>query len=83
MIRLVGTVVLVLMMSVVGFAQDDRKELFEDPEGKYTLTLPPGWIGVVSKDGLNRVQRQRARFSPDSSFHGGGGDEAGGFRQAR
>src|SRR6188508_1483485 len=55
MMRLAGTLILVLMMSVVGFAQDDRKEVFEDPEGKYTLTLPPGWIGVVSKDGLNRV----------------------------
>jgi hypothetical protein len=54
MTRLAGTVVLLLLMSLGTFAQEKR-ELFEDPEGKYTLALAPGWIGIVSKDGLGRV----------------------------
>lgn len=29
-------------------------EVFEDPEGNYTLTLPRGWSAVVSRDGLGR-----------------------------
>ena len=29
-------------------------EVFEDPEGKYSLTLPTGWSAVVSKDALGR-----------------------------
>ncbi len=32
------------------FAQTD--EVFEDPDGKYTMTLPSGWLGVVNTDGL-------------------------------
>lgn len=29
-------------------------EVFEDPEGKYVLTLPAGWLGIVTQDGLGR-----------------------------
>lgn len=29
-------------------------EVFEDPEGKYTLNLPAGWLGIVNTDGLGR-----------------------------
>lgn len=29
-------------------------EVFEDPEGKYSLTLPTGWSGIVGRDGLGR-----------------------------
>lgn len=29
-------------------------EVFEDPDGVYTLKLPKNWIAVVSKDGLGR-----------------------------
>ena len=61
MMRLVGPVLLVsrivvsmLMMSVIALAQEGREQ-FIDPEGKYRLTLAPGWIGVVSKDGLDRI----------------------------
>lgn len=31
-----------------------RGELFEDPEGKYSLTLAAGWSAVISRDGLGR-----------------------------
>jgi len=29
-----------------------QSEVFEDPDGKYTLNLPAGWLGVVNTDGL-------------------------------
>jgi hypothetical protein len=33
-----------------------KGEVFEDPEGKYSLTLPAGWHAVTSRDGLGRPQ---------------------------
>ncbi len=30
------------------------QELFEDPEGKYTVNLPAGWIGIINQDALGR-----------------------------
>jgi hypothetical protein len=35
------------------FAQS-QTEVFDDPDGKYTMTLPAGWLGVVNTDGLGR-----------------------------
>lgn len=35
-------------------AQQPGTEVFEDPEGKYSLTLARGWSAVVSRDGLGR-----------------------------
>ena len=29
-------------------------EVFEDPDGKYVMTLPTGWLGIVTQDGLGR-----------------------------
>jgi hypothetical protein len=29
-------------------------EVFDDPDGKYSLKLPPGWLGIVNEDGLGR-----------------------------
>ncbi|MGH9836455.1 MAG: hypothetical protein ACREBD_20470 [Blastocatellia bacterium] len=29
-------------------------EAFEDPDGKYVLNLPAGWLGIVNTDGLGR-----------------------------
>ena len=37
--------------AICAFAQT---EAFEDPDGKYTLNLPTGWLGVVNTDGLGR-----------------------------
>lgn len=31
-------------------------EVFEDPEGKYVLTLPAGWLAIVNEDGLGRKE---------------------------
>lgn len=42
---------LTALSAVNSFAQ----EVFEDPEGKYTVNLPAGWIGIVNKDGLGRA----------------------------
>jgi hypothetical protein len=39
------------LFSAFAFTQS---EVFEDPEGKYTLNLPAGWLGVVNTDGLGR-----------------------------
>lgn len=30
------------------------QEVFEDPEGKYSLTLPAGWLGIINRDSLGR-----------------------------
>jgi len=43
----------VASFSPVAFAQS-ATELFEDPDGKYTINLPAGWLGVVNTDGLGR-----------------------------
>jgi hypothetical protein len=37
--------------AIFAFAQS---EAFDDPDGKYTLNLPNGWLGVVNTDGLGR-----------------------------
>ena len=39
------------LFAAPAFAQS---EVFEDPDGKYILNLPAGWLGVVSTDGLGR-----------------------------
>ena len=28
---------------------------FDDPEGRYTVTLPAGWLGIVNKNGLGQT----------------------------
>jgi hypothetical protein len=45
---------LFLFVSVFIASAVAQSEAFEDPEGKYTLNLPSGWLGVVSTDGLGR-----------------------------
>ncbi|HQR31188.1 MAG TPA: hypothetical protein PLK30_00530 [Blastocatellia bacterium] len=42
--------VLTALFAVEGLAQ----EVFEDPDGKYSMSLPTGWLGIVNKDGLGR-----------------------------
>jgi hypothetical protein len=37
------------LFNAVAFAQT---EVFEDPDGKYSMNLPNGWLGVVNTDGL-------------------------------
>ena len=37
-----------LLLSGMARAQD----AFEDPDGKYTLTLPEGWLAIINKDSL-------------------------------
>lgn len=32
----------------------NAQEVFEDTEGKYTLNLPVGWLGIVNQDALGR-----------------------------
>lgn len=40
--------ILLLIIATAALAQ----EVFEEPDGKYTVTLPAGWIAVVNEDGL-------------------------------
>ncbi len=42
--------ILTAVFAVDGLAQ----EVFEDPDGKYSISLPAGWLGIVNKDGLGR-----------------------------
>lgn len=46
----VSLLVLMAAFAVDGLAQ----EVFEDPDGKYSVSLPAGWLGIVNKDGLGR-----------------------------
>ena len=44
-----------LLVFTALFAVDSRaQEVFEDPDGKYSMNLPSGWLGIVNKDGLGR-----------------------------
>lgn len=44
-----------ILVVATGFVNGvSAQEVFEDPEGKYSLTLPAGWIAVVSQDSLGK-----------------------------
>ncbi len=47
------SILLVLLFAAESIAQSSS-EVFDDPEGKYTMKLPAGWLGVVNTDGLGR-----------------------------
>jgi hypothetical protein len=42
---------MLVFLPTVGQAQ----ETFEDPDGKYSVSLPAGWLGIVNQDGLGRT----------------------------
>lgn len=44
----------VLILAAVFSADALAQEVFEDPDGKYSMTLPQNWLGIVNKDGLGR-----------------------------
>lgn len=43
-----------LILTAVFAADGLAQEVFEDPDGKYSMSLPAGWLGIVNKDGLGR-----------------------------
>ena len=45
---------LFLFVFLGGASAFAQSEVFDDPDGKYTLNLPTGWLGVVNTDGLGR-----------------------------
>lgn len=47
--RFCSLLLLFVFLGAYVFAQT---EVFDDPDGKYTLNLPNGWLGVVNTDGL-------------------------------
>lgn len=46
--RLLLAAIILFVFSATALAQ----EVFDDPDGKYTVTLPAGWIAVVNQDSL-------------------------------
>ena len=44
---------LTLLAVPPAFAQSSP-EVFDDPDGQYTLALPTGWLAIVSQDSLGR-----------------------------
>ena len=45
---------LLAMLTAAFAVEASAQEVFEDPDGKYTVSLPSGWLGIVNKDGLGR-----------------------------
>jgi hypothetical protein len=45
-----------LLLAPAAFAQSGAPEVFEDPEGKFVLTLPTGWLAIVTEDALGRKE---------------------------
>ncbi len=43
-----------LLLTAVFSVEALAQEVFEDPDGKYSISLPAGWLGIVNKDGLGR-----------------------------
>jgi hypothetical protein len=48
--------VLFLLLVVCAAPAALAQEVFEDPEGQYTLSLPAGWLGIVGQDSLGRKE---------------------------
>lgn len=48
--RAIYTLLFLLCFSMTGSAQ----ELFEEPDGKFTIELPNGWIAFVNRDAAGR-----------------------------
>src|SRR5258706_13328615 len=46
---------LLILLTTLSAIRAAAQEVFEDPAGKYTITLHAGWIGIVNKDGLGRA----------------------------
>jgi hypothetical protein len=52
----IGLLSLIILMAS-GFVNGAQaQEVFEDPEGKYSLTLPAGWLAVVNQDTLGKQE---------------------------
>jgi hypothetical protein len=56
MIRRYSAFLFLLILAVAAAAPASAQEVFEDPDGQYTLTLPAGWLGIVSQDSLGRKE---------------------------
>jgi hypothetical protein len=51
----INIVLATFVISIIALTPDClAQEVFEDPEGKYTVTLPTGWLGIVNQDALGR-----------------------------
>ena len=48
--------ILLALIPAISTPAQNKSEVFEDPDGKYKLTLSPGWQAVTSRDGLGRTQ---------------------------
>jgi hypothetical protein len=50
-----GLLSLTSLMAIIFVNGVFAQEVFKDPEGKYSLTLPAGWHAVVNQDTLGKV----------------------------
>jgi len=54
LLRMNGLLAALFVMVIALTPECRAQEVFEDPEGKYTVTLPTGWLGIVNQDALGR-----------------------------
>jgi hypothetical protein len=52
--KFAGLVFSMLVVTLSLAVESRAQEVFEDPEGKYVVTLPTGWLGIVNQDALGR-----------------------------
>ena len=53
-LNVAGVAFLLLLLSTVLTGESRAQEVFEDPDGKYTVSLPTGWLGIINRDALGR-----------------------------
>ena len=53
-LKIVGTTLLLAAFCLTLTVESRAQEVFEDPDGKYTVSLPTGWLGIVNRDALGR-----------------------------
>jgi hypothetical protein len=55
MMKIAGSALTALLLTLLLATGASAQEVFEDPEGRYSVTLPNGWLGVVNQDALGRA----------------------------
>ncbi len=50
-----GLALLFLLLATPSASVSHAQEVFEDPDGQFSVSLPNGWLGIVSRDGLGRT----------------------------
>jgi hypothetical protein len=56
LIRRFNLNLLIILVAILFVPTIFAQEVFDDPEGKYTVTLPAGWLAIVNQDSLGRKE---------------------------